>query len=127
LVGKTSTLDIGTEISKITIGRESVTSGESTNFGTTTIIKGSLINLIGPTTVTNTLTVSSGGARINGNTQVDYLGVGVGADTNYRIKVNGNISASIGYMTLGSSAVRNPAHISNLQVYGSVTFDPTKT
>lgn len=107
--------------------------------------------LTATTTLNGKLTVNTGGAKISGGTtlsgvaasegvsavlglqvsngaKIDYLGVNTSVDTNYRIKVSGNIAAGIGYMQLGSNSdsARNPAYVSSLNASSSVTFDPEK-
>ena len=115
LVGKTSTLDIGTEISKITIGRENAGTGDSTAYGTTTLLKGSkidlnaaTINLTGTTKVTGAATITgllTGqlGAKISGATAslegasgVKGLIVKNGYDLYGAGTINGNLTRASG-------------------------------
>lgn len=118
LVGKTSTLDIGTAISKITIGRETVGTGDSAVNGTTTLLKGgridlnaATINLTGTTKITGATTITGyltgqAGAKISGATAslegasgVKGLIVKNGYELNGAGTINGNLTRTSGNLT----------------------------
>lgn len=125
LVGKTSTLDIGTEISKITIGRETVGTGDSAVNGTTTLLKGgridlnaatinltgATVNLTGTTKITGATTITGyltgqAGAKISGATAslegasgVKGLIVKNGYELNGAGTINGDLTRTSGNLT----------------------------
>lgn len=55
-------------------------------------------------TLNGKLTINTGGAAITGNAQIDYLGLGIGANTSYRLYVSGT-SYLNGELTIASGGI----------------------
>lgn len=79
------------------------------------------------TTLNGKLTVNTGGAAITGNAQIDYLGLGTGANTEYRLyvsgasRLNGSLYVSSGLTSYAGYSLNGGGSINGALTLGGAT------